>query len=74
VRIELINGQVFEQRVNSARGDAGDPLSDAELIEKVADCFAGGGLNVDAGAFAHQILGLSARHVGDAILALQPSK
>lgn len=74
VRIELADGQVLERRVNTARGDAGDPLSDAELIEKVADCFAYGKLDVDAGAFAQQVFGLSQRRVGDVMLALCPSK
>lgn len=74
VRIELAGGLVLERRVNSARGDAGDPLSDAELIEKVADCFAYGKLDVDVGAFAQQVFGLTQRRVGDAMLALHASK
>ena len=74
VRVELHNGQVLEQRVNTARGDAGDPLSDAELIEKVADCFAYGNLDADAGAFARHVFGLSKRRVCDAILALHASR
>ena len=74
VRLELIGGQVLELRVNSARGDAGDPLSDAELIEKVADCFACGGLDVDAGVFARQAFGLSQRRVGEVMLALRAWK
>ena len=74
VRVELTNGQVLEQRVNSARGDAGNPLSDAELIGKVADCFACGGLNVNAGVFARQVFGLSAQGVSDVILGLHASK
>ena len=74
VRIELVNGQVLEQRVNTARGDAGDPLSDAELIEKVADCFAYGKFNTDAGAFARDVFGLSTRRVGDVMFAPHASK
>ena len=74
LRIELVNGQVLEQRVNTARGDAGDPLSDAELMEKVADCFAYGNLDTDAHAFAHRVFGLSGQRVGDALLALHASK
>lgn len=74
VRIERNDGQVLEQRVNSARGDAGDPLSDAELIEKVADCFAHGGLDADASAYAQRVLGLSQRPVQDVMLALHAEK
>lgn len=74
VRIELVSGRVLEQRVNTARGDAGDPLSDAELIEKVTDCFAYGNFAADAGAFAQHVFGLSKQRVGDVILALHASK
>jgi 2-methylcitrate dehydratase PrpD len=74
LRVELNNGQVLEQRVNTARGDAGDPLSDAELIEKVTDCFAYGNFDADAKAYALHVFELSTRGVGDAILGLQPSK
>lgn len=74
VRIELAGGQVLEQRVNTARGDAGDPLSDAELIEKVTDCFAYSDLDADARAFAQHVFGLSQRRVGDALHVLHASK
>ncbi len=74
VRVELADGRVLEQRVNTARGDAGDPLSDAELIEKVADCFAFGNHDADAGAFAQRVFGLPEQRVNDAILALHGSK
>jgi 2-methylcitrate dehydratase PrpD len=74
LRIELAGGEVLEQRVNTARGDAGDPLGDAELIEKVADCFSFGGFDADAGAFARHVFGLSTRRVGDAMLALHVSR
>ncbi len=70
VRVELAGGQVLEQRVNTARGDAGDPLSDAELIEKVSDCFAYGNFDADAGAYARQVFALSQRRIGDVMLAL----
>lgn len=74
VRIELANGQVLERRVNTARGDAGDPLSDVELVEKVADCFDFGDFAADAAAFAQQVFGLAQRRVGDAVLALRASR
>ncbi len=67
VRIELADGHVLELRVNTARGDAGDPLSDAELIEKVADCFAYGNFDADAAAFARHVFGLPRRRVGEVI-------
>jgi 2-methylcitrate dehydratase PrpD len=74
VRVDLADGRVLEQRVNTARGDAGDPLSDAELIEKVADCFAFGNHDADARAFALRVFVLPEQRVSDAILALHGSK
>ncbi len=73
VQLELADGRVLEQRVNTARGDAGDPLSDAELIEKVADCFGYGHFDADASTCARHVLGLSQRRVSDVILALHAS-
>ena len=74
VRIELAGGQVLEQRVNTARGDARDPLSDAELIEKVADCFAYGNFDANAKAFAQHVFGLSQRRVSDALRAARAAR
>jgi 2-methylcitrate dehydratase PrpD len=73
VRIALNNGQILEQRVNTARGDAGDPLGDAELVEKTADCFSYGDFNLDANAFAQRVFGLTNRRVDDAIQTLHQS-
>jgi 2-methylcitrate dehydratase PrpD len=73
VRIALSNGQILEQRVNTARGDAGDPLSDAELVEKVADCFSYGDFDLDAKTFAQSLFGLAHRRVDDAIRTLHRS-
>jgi 2-methylcitrate dehydratase PrpD len=72
VRVTLDNGQILEQRVNTARGDAGDPLSDAELVEKVADCFNYGGFDLDVHAFAQRVFGLTTIRVDDAIRTLHP--
>ena len=74
VRIECADGRVLEQRINTARGDAGDPLSDAELIEKAVDCFAFGKLGADADVFARQVFELPTRGVDDVICLLHASK
>ena len=74
VRIECANGRVLAQRINTARGDAGDPLSDAELIEKAVDCFAFGNLGADADVFARQVFELPTRDVDDVICLLHASK
>jgi 2-methylcitrate dehydratase PrpD len=73
VRLELVDGQVLEQRVSTARGDAGDPLSDMELIEKVTDCFAFGRFDADAGTFAQQVFGSSTRRMNDVLRSLHAS-
>lgn len=74
VRVELASEQVLEQRVNTARGDAGDPLSDAELIEKTADCFDFVGYRGDAGAFAQCVFALKDTSVDTAIRTLHANK
>jgi 2-methylcitrate dehydratase PrpD len=71
VKLTLRDGKTLEQRVSVARGDAGDPLSDAELIEKVADCFAFGRSTGDARAFAARVLGMTDERVADVVKALQ---
>lgn len=70
VHVERNDGQVFEQHVNTARGDAGDPLSDTELVEKIADCFAYGNFNRDANAFAQRMFGMKNTPVGNVIAAV----
>lgn len=58
VKLTLKDGRVVQQRVSVARGDAGDPLSDAELIDKAADCFAFGRFAGDAHAFGERALNM----------------
>ena len=70
VKVTLRNGNVLEQRVSVARGDAGDPLSDDELLEKVADCFAFGQFSGDARAFGRRVLNCTDARLGGVIRAL----
>ena len=70
VRIALNNGQILERRVNTARGDAGVPLSDAELWKRLADCFSYGDFNLEANAFAQRVFSLTSRRVDDIIHTL----
>jgi 2-methylcitrate dehydratase PrpD len=74
VKLTLRDGRVLEQRVSVARGDAGDPLSDDELLEKAVDCFAFGQFGGDAHAFGARVLGMTDTRVDGAINALRHPK
>lgn len=58
VKVHLRNGATLENRVSVARGDAGDPLSDAQLLDKAADCFAFGQFEGDAQDFGRRVLAM----------------
>lgn len=58
VKVQLRNGTTLENRVSVARGDAGDPLSDAQLLDKAADCFAFGGFKGNAQDFGRRVLAM----------------
>jgi 2-methylcitrate dehydratase PrpD len=64
ITLMLKDGRSLTQRVLTARGDAGDPLSDEELIRKAEDCFAYGGYGRDARAFASRIFELDDNPIG----------
>lgn len=70
VKVHLRNGTVLENRVSVARGDAGDPLSDAELIDKSTDCFAFGQFKGDSRGFGERVLGMDKAWVNDVIHSL----
>lgn len=63
VAVELDDGSVLERKVLTARGDAGDQLTDAELIAKVRDCFEYGEYEMDAQDFASRVFDMSDRSV-----------
>ncbi len=71
VKLTLHDATTLEQRVSVARGDGGDPLSDAELVEKVADCFAYSRGAGNARAFAARVLDMTSERVDDVMQALQ---
>jgi 2-methylcitrate dehydratase PrpD len=48
VRIALNDGRILTRRIDSLRGAPQSPLSDAQLLSKVADCLRWGGSTVDA--------------------------
>jgi 2-methylcitrate dehydratase PrpD len=70
VKVTLGSGVTLEERVSVARGDAGDPLTDADLTEKALDCFAFGGSTGDVRAFAARVLGMADDSVDDVVRSL----
>lgn len=68
ITVTLRDGRCLMRRVDTLRGSANEPLSDAALAEKVNDCFAWGG-GADAQCFidaAAQLERLRVRQVLDA--------
>lgn len=70
VKLTLRDGSVQEKRVAIAHGDAGDPLRDAELLDKAADCFAFGRYDGDAWAFGQRVLNCGDMRLDEAMRAL----
>lgn len=67
VLVERDSGRTFTRRVDVARGDAGDPLNDEELTQKVGDCLSYGGLARDARAFCQQLWTADSRSLNELI-------
>ncbi len=67
VKIGLKNGKTLEQHVTTSRGDAQDPITDDELIEKVEDCFSYGGYEASARNLAADVFGMAGRRIIDVI-------
>ncbi|MFA6615590.1 MAG: MmgE/PrpD family protein [Hydrogenophaga sp.] len=67
VRLELVSGDVLERRVEVQHGAAADPLTDDELIEKVADCLSLGGCGADPRKLLHLASGMR-RHSAAVLL------
>jgi 2-methylcitrate dehydratase PrpD len=65
--VRLRNGDAITRRVERLRGSAENPLRDAELIEKAADCFAYSGLPVSAEALAAACFNLARTSVHEAL-------
>lgn len=58
VALRLRDGTTLRHRVDAQHGAAEDPLSDEELIAKVADCLAYGGSRIDARHLYQRAIGL----------------
>jgi 2-methylcitrate dehydratase PrpD len=61
VSLQLMDGTALNRKASIAHGDAGDPLSDEELIRKVEDCFVFGRYEMNARDFANKVFTLSDR-------------
>ncbi|MEN3294420.1 MAG: hypothetical protein V7642_3673 [Burkholderiales bacterium] len=65
VRLEMKDGRVVTKLVTQLRGAADCPLSDDRLIEKAEDCFAFGGSQASAQAFADAAFSIERLSVKD---------
>jgi 2-methylcitrate dehydratase PrpD len=72
IKVGLKNGDTFTRLVRIARGDAADPLSDEELIEKVADCFQAGERTWSAADFAARVFDLANSNFNEVLRPLYP--
>ncbi len=70
IKVRLRDGITLDERVATARGDAGDPLTDEELVKKVEDCFSHGRCGWAAGRFAARVFGMTESRVDDLLRPL----
>ncbi|TFV64727.1 MmgE/PrpD family protein [Geodermatophilus sp. DF01-2] len=63
VTLHLADGRTVGRRTHALRGSADTPLSDDELLEKVADCLGRGGLGERVKPFADAVFGWADRPV-----------
>ncbi len=73
VVVQLRGGFEHSIRVDTLRGSAQSPLSDAELIEKGAGCFAYGGKRQSAESIAHACFELDTQPIAAMLNVLQSS-
>jgi len=59
ITLSLRDGRKVQRRVTVARGDAGDPLSDRELVDKASGCYEYGGVAVDGARHAQALLAMN---------------
>ncbi|MDP8909858.1 MAG: MmgE/PrpD family protein, partial [Chloroflexota bacterium] len=69
VRVRLTDGRTVEQHVEALRGGAELPLTDDELLAKVADCFRFAGAEADPAAVASAVFDWADRPVADVLAA-----
>jgi 2-methylcitrate dehydratase PrpD len=69
MRIMTRDGRTLEKTVTRLRGGAECPLTDAELIEKAADCFAFGGYEASAQVFADAAFSIERLQVSEMMAA-----
>lgn len=67
VKFALKNGKSVKKHVSISHGDAGDPLTDAELTAKVEDCFSYAGFAWNAREFSGKVLDMASMKVADVV-------
>lgn len=65
--LKLHDGRVLERRVEALRGSASLPLSDAALVDKLADCLRHAGLDAAPAAIAAAVLDPADRRIGEVL-------
>jgi 2-methylcitrate dehydratase PrpD len=71
VAVHLTNGEVLSRRVDALHGAPQAPLSDGELMAKIADCVAWSGAPIDPSALFEAALELGTRRVRDILTAAE---
>jgi 2-methylcitrate dehydratase PrpD len=67
LQVTLVDGQVLRRRIDALRGSPQLPLTDQELLGKVADCLAWGSSDIDPEAFMRHAMGFSSKSVRELI-------
>jgi 2-methylcitrate dehydratase PrpD len=74
ISIRLRDGRTLQKLVTQLRGAADCPLSDAELLEKVEDCFAYGRLDASASDFAQAAFRMDRIGIDEILARLEPNE
>jgi 2-methylcitrate dehydratase PrpD len=72
ITVRLRDGRTLHRRVEALRGGAALPLSEAELVAKLADCLAHAGIAADAARVAAAILGPADLPLAEVLALLAP--
>lgn len=65
VSVRRKDGAIFTKRVETLRGSAENPLSRADFLQKVEDCYDFGGCRIDAARFLDAATRMDCRDVAD---------
>lgn len=72
VSVRRKDGAVFTQRIETLRGSAEMPLSRADLLRKIEDCYDFGGYRIDAARFLDKAMRMDCQDVADLLPVVRP--